>query len=188
MEELYLKTRGDWRKWLSKNRSRSEGVWLVFYKKGADRPSLEYDDAVEEALCFGWIDSVIKKIDDHKYVRKFTPRKPSSNWSDLNKKRVAKLVRTGLMTNAGLALVDEAKKSGQWDKPDPPSLPPDLPDEFKAALAKNKKAKTHFDNLAPSYKKQFIGWISFAKRPETRAKRVAESIALLERGEKLGMK
>ncbi len=188
MKELYVKTRADWRQWLSKNHARSQGVWLVFYKKHATKPSLGYDDAVEEALCFGWIDSTIKKIDDEKYVRKLTPRNAGSNWSELNKKRVAKMLKQGLMTDAGLALITEAKKSGQWQTPDRPDSPLELPIEFKSALAKNKKAMAFFDQLAPSYKKQFIGWTSFAKRPETRAKRVAESIALLEQGKKLGLK
>jgi uncharacterized protein YdeI (YjbR/CyaY-like superfamily) len=145
MIELYVKNRTAWRNWLSKNFDRNNGVWLVFYKKQTGMPAIDYDDAVEEALCFGWIDSTIKRLDDEKYVRKFTPRKNGSNWSDLNKKRVAKLIKSGLMTDAGLALIAQAKKSGQWQKPDRPNIPLELPAELETALAKNKKAKACFD-------------------------------------------
>jgi uncharacterized protein YdeI (YjbR/CyaY-like superfamily) len=188
MIEVYVDSRGRWRKWLEKNHNRSDGIWLVFYKKHSGKPTLEYDDAVEEALCFGWIDSTIKKIDDEKFVRKFTPRKPGSNWSELNKKRVGILIKQALMTDAGLVRIKDAKKSGEWDKPDRPGISLEIPPELKRALAKNKKAKAFFDQLAPSYQKQYLGWVLIAKRPETRARRVAESIALLEKGKKLGLK
>ncbi len=151
-------------------------------------PSLEYDAAVEEALCFGWIDSTIKKLDDEKYLRKLTPRRPDSRWSDLNKKRVIKLKKQGLMTKAGIASVNAAKKSGLWDKPDRPSISFVAPKELELALSKNKKAKRFFDQLAPSHRKQFIGWIAVAKRQETKERRIKESIVLLEQNEKLGMK
>ncbi|UCG63014.1 MAG: YdeI/OmpD-associated family protein [Candidatus Zixiibacteriota bacterium] len=183
-----MKSRAEWRRWLSKNYNRSSGVWLVFYKRHSGKPTLEYDDAVEEALCFGWIDSTIRKIDDEKYVRKFTPRNPNSRWSEPNKKRVNKLIRQGLMTDAGLARVKDGKKSGAWNKPDRPTISLELPPELETALAKNEKAKAFFDQLAPSSRKQYIGWVFMAKRPETKARRVAESIKLLEQGKKLGLK
>ena len=188
MKQVYVKTRAEWRKWLIRNHEKSTGIWLVFYKKHTGKPSLEYDAAVEEALCFGWIDSIIKKINDEKYVRKFTPRKPNSRWSELNKKRIAKLTRQGLMTKAGIAIVTSAKESGLWDKPDRPTISLEVPKELAAALAKNKKAKTFFETLAPTYRKHFIGWISTAKREETKKRRVKESIALLKQGKKLGLK
>jgi uncharacterized protein YdeI (YjbR/CyaY-like superfamily) len=188
MKQVYIKTRAEWRKWLSRNHDKSAGVWLVFYKKGTGKPTLEYDASVEEALCFGWIDSIIKSLDDARYVRKFTPRKPSSKWSESNKRRVAKLIKRKLMTKAGLALVTHAKKSGTWQKQDRPDISFELPKDFAKALAKNKKAKSFFEQLAPGYKKQFIGWISVAKRQATIDKRIAESIALLGQGKKLGMK
>ncbi|MFC1838985.1 YdeI family protein [Thermodesulfobacteriota bacterium] len=188
MEQLYLKNRKEWRDWLRRNHNKSNGAWLVFYKKHTGIASLEYDEAVEEALCFGWIDNIIKKIDDEKYVRKLTPRKPDSRWSELNKKRVKKLKKQGLMTKAGIVRIDEARISGLWDKSDSQQIPFKMSPELKTALEKNKKARKFFDKLAPSYKKQFIGWIAFAKRQETKDRRVKESISLLERGEKLGMK
>lgn len=188
MEQLYIKDRKEWRNWLKKNHSKSNGIWLVFYKRHTGKTSLEYDEMVEEALCFGWIDSIIKKIDGEKYVRKLTPRKPDSNWSELNKKRVKKLEKRGLMTKAGAAMVIEARKSGLWDKSGGQEIWLKMPPELETALKKNKKARKYFEELAPSYKKQFIGWISAAKRPETRDRRVKEAISLLERGDKLGMK
>ena len=185
---MYVKTRARWRAWLSQNHKKSPGIWLIFYKKHTAKPSLGYDASVEEALCFGWIDSIIKKIDDEKYARKFTPRKPDSRWSELNKKRIEKLTRQGLMTKAGIAIVTAAKKSGLWDKSDRPTISLTMPKEFAAALAKNKKAKTFFDKLAPTYQKHFIAWIVIAKREETKKRRIKESITLIEQGKKLGLK
>jgi uncharacterized protein YdeI (YjbR/CyaY-like superfamily) len=188
MKQVYVKTRKEWRDWLNQNHDKSSGVWLVFYKKHKGQDTLEYDDAVEEALCFGWIDSIIKKIDDEKYVRKLTPRKADSRWSDLNKKRITKLEKKGLLTEAGNRKAREAKASGLWDKPDRPQISSSIPRELESALAKNKKAKIFFDQLAPSHQKRFIGWISAAKRQETKERRLREAITLLEKGEKLGMK
>ena len=188
MKEVYVKTRKEWRNWLNQNHDKSSGIWLVFYKKHTGKNTLEYDEVVEEALCFGWIDSIIKKIDDEKYVRKLTPRKADSQWSDLNKKRIKKLKKQGLLTEAGIVKVREAKASGLWDKPDRPQISSSLPRELESSLAKNKKAKSFFDQLAPSYQNRFIGWISSAKRQETKVRRLREAIALLEKGEKLGMK
>ena len=188
MEHLYIKTRSQWRSWLSKNHDKSSGIWLVFYKKHTNKPTLEYEDAVEQALCFGWIDSIIRKLDDEKYLRKFTPRKVNSQWSQLNKTRVKKLIGQGLMTKAGLTKITEAKKSGRWNENDRPNISLEIPKELKTALAKNKKAKTFFNQLAPSYQRQFIGWIVVAKQQKTKDKRVKEAISLLGQGKKLGMK
>jgi uncharacterized protein YdeI (YjbR/CyaY-like superfamily) len=188
MKQLYVKTRAEWREWLRRHHDTSPGIWLVFYKKHTGKPSLPYDDAVEEAVCFGWIDSIIKKIDEEKYARKLTPRKPDSRWSELNRQRVKQLDRKGLMTMAGEKKVAEAKRSGHWEESNQPRIAPEIPEAFERALAKNKKARKFFDQLAPSYRKNFIGWVAAAKRRETRDRRIKESIALLARGEKLGMK
>ena len=188
MEQVYVKTRKEWRDWLSRHHDKSNGIWLVFYKKHTGKPSLEYGEAVEECLCFGWIDSIIKRIDDEKYVRKMTPRSSGSRWSPLNKKRVIHLTEQGLMTPAGMKKVAEARKSGLWNKADRLNISVETPDELSRALAGNSKARLFFDGLAPSYRRQFIGWIAAAKKQETRARRVKESMALLEKGETLGMK
>jgi len=189
MKQVHVSTRAQWRKWLAGNHDQApDGIWLVFYKKDTGRPSLEYDEAVEEALCFGWIDSIIKTIDADKYCRKFTCRKDNSKWSATNKKRVEKIIREGGMTQFGLAKVEAAKKAGNWEIDPRPVITMALPRELEEALGRNGKAKRFFERLAPTYQKHFIGWIVTAKRPETRAKRVGESIALLASGGKLGLK
>lgn len=188
MTQLICKTIEDWRKWLKQNYHKVDEVWLVFYKKGAGEQSLDYDSALDEALCYGWIDSIIKKIDDTKYARKFTPRNEISKWSEINKKRVERLAKAGRMTEAGLAVVKAAKANGCWDKPDRPPVIPDSSPELIAALKRNKRAAASFDRLAPSHQKQYIMWIAMAKRQETREKRIKEAIVLLEKGEKLGLK
>ena len=188
MKQLYLTNRDQWRDWLSRHHATEVEVWLIFYKKETCKPTIGYEDAVEEALCFGWIDSIIKKIDAEKYARKFTPRKKKSKWSGLNKKRANKMIKEGRMTDVGLAKIQIAKRAGLWDQDGRPQISFDVPLEFAKALAQNKKAKENFDNLAPSYRKQYIGWIAVAKRAETKKRRIEESLILLEKGKKLGMK
>jgi uncharacterized protein YdeI (YjbR/CyaY-like superfamily) len=188
MKQLCVANREQWRGWLSRHHATEAGVWLVFDKKQTAKPAIAYEAAVEEALCFGWIDGVVKKINDACYARKFTPRRDNSKWSALNKKRADKMIRQGRMTAAGLAKINAAKKSGLWDKDPRPRISFDVPPELAKALARNKKAKDTFDKLAPSYRKHYIAWIAVAKRPETKRRRIEESIALLEKGEKLGLK
>jgi uncharacterized protein YdeI (YjbR/CyaY-like superfamily) len=189
MKQLYIPYRSKWRQWLTKNHDKEEkGIWLIFYKKATDKLTLNYEDAIEEALCFGWIDSIIKKVDDEKYVRKFTPRNAGSKWSQLNKKRIDKMIKQGLMTRAGLAKIQHAKKTGMWEKDSRASISLEMPKELADALEKNRKAKEFFEQLAPTYQKQFKGWINAAKTPGTRKKRIAESITLLNQRKKLGLK
>jgi len=188
MKQLYVTNREQWRRWLSEHHGGEAGVWLIFYKKETHKRAIDYEDAVEEALCFGWIDSIIKKIDNEKYVRKFTPRKDKSKWSELNRKRANKMIKEGRMTDVGLAKIKAAKKTGLWEKDGRPVISFDVPPELAKKLAKNKKAKENFDKLAPSYRRQYIGWIVVAKRAETKKRRIEESIALLEKGKKLGIK
>jgi uncharacterized protein YdeI (YjbR/CyaY-like superfamily) len=161
---------------------------LIFYKKETDKPSIDYEAAVEEALCFGWIDSLVKKIDEERYARKFTPRKDKSVWSESNKKRVKKVIKDGRMTEYGLEKIKAAKKSGKWYKNGPPDIPFTMPSLFSQALKKNKKAKENFEKLSPSHRKHYIGWIATAKKKETVEGRIKESIKILERGKKLGLK
>jgi len=187
-EELYAVSRGEWRVWLEKNHDVESEVWLIYYKRHTGKPRIPYDDAVEEALCFGWIDSIVKRIDDERFAQKFTPRKDGSRWSEANKKRVEKMVREARMTEAGLAKVRKAKASGEWFKSRVRKKEVKVPSFMKDALAANKKALENFNKLAPSYKRNFVGWVSSARREETREKRMVEAIRLLERGEKLGMK
>ena len=149
---------------------------------------MKYEDAVCEALCYGWIDSIIKKIDEHRYVRKFSRRRPGSKWSDLNKARIDKLMRTGKMTKPGLDRVEAAKKDGTWAAPDRPDIDFSMPADFRRALDRNAKAARFFQSLAPSYRKSYLAWIITAKREETRVTRIEESVKLLSQNKKLGMK
>jgi uncharacterized protein YdeI (YjbR/CyaY-like superfamily) len=188
MKQISPKHRAEWRRWLAQNHNKVPGIWLVFHKKQTGKPTLDYEAMVEEALCYGWIDSIVKKLDDDRYARKLTPRKSTSRWSESNKRRVAKLIRQGRMTKFGLAKIDAAKQTGLWTKSARPQISFHVPMELLKGLAKNKRAQAFFDQLAPSYQKQFIAWIAVAKRPKTRERRINESIQLLARGEKLGMK
>ena len=171
LKSFYAKDRNAWRKWLEKNHAKSPGVWLIYYKKSSGNRRLEYSDAVEEALCFGWIDSTSRPIDDEKYMQRFTPRKPKSGWSALNKRRVQKMIEHNLMTKAGLEKIDEAKKNGAWKHLDHIEALK-LPDDFEKALSKNKKAKINFENFPQFTRKQFLYRINSAKRPETRKERI----------------
>ena len=188
MKQLYVKSREEWRRWLSQNYAIENEIWLIFYKKATGQPTISYGAAVEEALCFGWIDSIIKKIDDTKYARKFTPRKDESKWSELNKKRASRMIKEGRMTEAGFSKIQIAKQNKRWAQHVRPKMDFDIPPEFANALNKNHRAKENFEKLAPTYRKQYVGWINIAKKPETKKKRIAESIALLQKGEKLGLK
>ena len=189
MKTVEAKNRAEWRAWLASNHDKEIEVWLVYYKKGTGVASIDYESSVEEALCYGWVDSIIKKLDETKYARKFTPRKDDSKWSPSNKKRLEKLIREGLMTEYGLQKVEAAKQSGRWEAPDQrPKLTFEMSAAFAEALSKNKSARETFENLSPSHQKQYLGWIEVAKRPETREKRIQESIRLLAAGKKLGLK
>jgi uncharacterized protein YdeI (YjbR/CyaY-like superfamily) len=188
MKELFFQTLAEWRNWLAKNYNKENGLWLIFYKKETGLCSIDYESAVEEALCFGWIDSIIKNLDQSRYARKFTPRKDNSRWSEINKNRVARLIKNGRMTNIGLTKIKAAKESGLWNKSDRPTISDKIPEAFNKALDNNSDAKTFFESLAPTYRKHYLGWITMAKREETREKRIKESIQLLNKKQKLGLK
>ena len=170
-------TREEWRTWLEQNHGRAEGVWLISYKKGANKPGFSYDAAVEEALCFGWVDSKPAKLDEERTMLWFAPRKAGSNWARSNKERVERLVAAGLMAPAGLAKVAAAKEDGSWyalDAIENLELPPDL----AAALAANPAAQGCFEAFPRSAKRGILEWIGNAKRPETRARRIDETVTL----------
>jgi uncharacterized protein YdeI (YjbR/CyaY-like superfamily) len=187
---IYLPTREQWRAWLKEYHLTETVIWLEYYKKHTSKPSIPYNDAVEEALCFGWIDSTVRRIDSERYMQKFTPRKMKSTWSVSNVIRVEKLIKQGKMTAKGLELYQFAKK--QKLLPDPSlkqkTRVPDTPSWFEEALAKNPAARSHFYKLAPSYRRNYIQWIMDAKQVETKLRRLGEAIDRLSKGEKLGMK
>jgi uncharacterized protein YdeI (YjbR/CyaY-like superfamily) len=164
----------DWRQWLQNNHQQKVGVWLIRYKK-PDPRHVSWSDAVDEALCFGWIDSLPRKLDDQRSMLLVTPRKPKSAWSGINKEKVERLTAVGRMTDAGLKVVANAKASGTWHKlvaVERLEMPLDLVDAFVAS----KTAKKNFDAFPPSAKRGILDWISQAKRPETRAARIAETV------------
>lgn len=176
---LYVKNRKEWRRWLENNHAKAGEIWLVYFKKHTGKPRIPYVDAVEEAICFGWIDSLVKRIDDERYMQKFTPRKPKSVWSEHNKRRALKMIREGKMTEAGLSRVEDAKASGAWRNIQSRSTAPAVPDGLRRALSENKGAKARWEALPPSRRKQYIWWIEDAKREETRGRRVEKAIEML---------
>jgi len=186
---LHAKSRAEWRKWLDKNSATQGEIWLVFFKKQTGKSQVTYDEAVEEALYFGWIDSIIQNIDSEKYARKFTPRKKSSKWSALNKRRVAQMIREGKMTSPGLAALNFADAEDDYGRTAERAQRDLIPPPFLERLLKqNRKVWDNFQSLAPSYRRNYIRWISAAKTEETRDRRVKEAITLLAKNEKLGMK
>lgn len=176
LERYYPPTRADWRGWLAANHATSPGVWVIYYKKGSGMPTVSYDEAVEEALCFGWIDSLPNKLDEISYLQLFTPRKAGSPWSRLNKARVETLIQQGLMTPAGMDKIDMARIDGSWTVYD---LAEDLiePEELRAGLDANPLARANWDTFSPSVRKGILWYIYSAKRPETRLKRVEETVS-----------
>jgi uncharacterized protein YdeI (YjbR/CyaY-like superfamily) len=182
LETVQVANRREWRAWLTKHHASSPGVWLVFYKAHTGVKSIPYEDSVREALCFGWIDSLVKRLDDDRYALKVTPRKPTSKWSDTNRKRWTELEAAGLLTPAGLA----AAPTDNTYAPRP--VVPDLPVYIAKALKANPRAWEFFRQLAPTYRRDFVVWIHTAKRPETRDRRIRQSISLLAAGKKLGLK
>lgn len=183
LDKLDVGSRGEWRAWLRDHCDSSGGVWLVFYKdRGAPFP-MSYGDAVGEALCFGWIDSIIKRLDERRYARKFTPRKPDSRWSTSNRLRYADLKKRGLLEKPGLERAPTGR-SGDAPRPSLSAIPPYL----EEALDAKPRARKFFDGLAPSYRRMCVAWVEAAKREETRQRRLREVVALLDAGKKLGMK
>ncbi len=179
VEHFYARSRAEWRQWLEENHAIAAGVWLVYYKKHTDLPSVAYADAVEEALCFGWVDSRPNVLDDERYKQLFSPRKAKSPWSKLNKQRVEKLIQQGLMTSAGLEKIEAAKLDGSWsayDVIEELTIPSDL----EQALAANSIANQYFQAFSNSSKKNILWWIGSAKQPATRAKRIEETVRLAE--------
>jgi len=183
---LYLTTRTEWRSWLKVNHLKEKEVWLIYYKKHTGIPRIPYDDAVEEALCFGWIDSIVKRIDDERFMQKFSPRNDKSEWSEANKKRVKKLIENSSMTKVGLKKVEIAKANGSWNKSIEAQKNYTMPSELGDILNSNKKANHFFESLSPSCKKQYINWVASAKKEETRKRRAKEALNRLNKQKKLG--
>jgi uncharacterized protein YdeI (YjbR/CyaY-like superfamily) len=179
IEIFYPGSRQEWREWLLKNHDSKQAVWLIYYKKKTNIPTVSYTEAVDEALCFGWIDSKAKPIDQEKFMQFFSKRKTNSVWSKVNKEKIERLTKEGLMTKAGMERVETAKQNGYWtilDEAEALIIPNDLELEFQ----KSHNAKEYFLSLSRSDKRNILQWLVLAKRQETREKRITEIVELAE--------
>jgi uncharacterized protein YdeI (YjbR/CyaY-like superfamily) len=167
---LDFRSAAAWRKWLARNHDRSDGEWVYLYKKGARRSGLRYPEALDAALCFGWIDGQVRAVDEDRYRQRWTPRRKRSTWSEVNKRKVRELTRAGLMAVPGLAAVRAAKRDGRWVGK--PKTEAGLPLGLLAAFKAEPKALANFQGFAPSYRRIYCGWVADAKTDATRARRI----------------
>jgi uncharacterized protein YdeI (YjbR/CyaY-like superfamily) len=185
MNTVEARTHADWRTWLATHHDQETEVWLVFHKRHTGKEGVAYNDALDEALCYGWVDSLVKRIDENRYARKFTPRRANSIWSAVNRKRYAELAASGRLAEPGKqraptdrrypAVTEHKRQAG-------------LPSYIRKALATNAKAREHFEKLAPSHRRNYVAWIDSAKKEETKQRRLEEAIRLLGQGKTLGLK
>lgn len=186
VKTVVAQTADQWRGWLDRHHDSESEVWLIFHKVHTGVASIAYPDALDEALCFGWVDSLVKRLDEFRYARKFTPRKADSRWSAINRKRYAALKAAGRLRPSG---IDRAPTDRHYDSRHPRfQMPATLPPYIQAALRKHAAAQRRFEGLAPSHRRRYIGWIESAKREETKARRLREAIRLLTAGKPLGLK
>lgn len=171
------KSRKEWRKWLEKNHQTESSVWLIIFHKCSEVKSVYYDEAVEEAICFGWIDSIANKRDSESKYQLFSRRKPGSKWSRLNRQRSAKMISQGMMTPAGQALIDRAMKEGTWEALEQVQSAV-IPDDLRKLFNKNKTALKNFQAFPPSSKRIILEWILNARQPQTRERRIAQTVEL----------
>ena len=182
-ETFVAPDRQTWRAWLEEHHQSAREIWLVLLKKHVERPSVTLEDAVEEALCFGWIDGHLRRIDDESHALRFTPRGRRSIWSQSNKDRVQRLIAEGRMTPAGLAAVEAAKANGEWDAASAREDVDTLPEDLVRALREG-EAYEAFTSLPPSHRKQYLYWVNEAKRDETRRRRIAETVRRVREGQR----
>ena len=177
MKTLYVEDRGKWRTWLEANSQQAAEVWLVYYKKDSGRPSVAYEDSVEEAICFGWIDGKIKNLDHARFARQFTPRKPKSQWSRINIERALRMIKEGKMTAAGSKVFDPRSQT--------PALPTKLPASLEEQFRKHETAWENFTRFPPSYQRMTIGWVASAKQETTQLRRLQQLIAESSRNQRI---
>jgi uncharacterized protein YdeI (YjbR/CyaY-like superfamily) len=185
-ELLDFRSAAEWRKWLQRNHAKSQGEWVYMYKRAA-KSGLRYQEALNEALCFGWIDGQIKTVDKDRFKQRWTPRRPGSIWSRVNKARVKRLTAEGRMTEAGIAAVKTARKTGKWQKAYSNRRSALIPQELLGALRADENAWRGFNRLAPCYRRIYAGWVADAKQPETRQRRIAAVIRRAREVRKPGM-
>ena len=184
---LYFENGVSWRKWLAQNHHNAKEAWLIFYKKHSGKTGISYDEALEEALCFGWIDGKMQGIDEEKYMIRYTPRKAKSVWSKINKEKALRLLESGRMTDAGMAKIEEAKKNGNWDSAYTNRETDELPLDLKNALMQEKDAWYNFQRFANSYRNNYIGWVNGAKSENTRKRRIGEVVKRSSMNKKPGV-
>ena len=180
--------RAEWRAWLARHHATAPGAWLVYFKKHTGHATITYRESVLEALCFGWIDGLKRRLDDQRYTHRFTPRRPNSRWSDLNVRLAQELIETGLMQPAGLAAFEQRARYTEETRTLRVNPEPELPAELERTLRANPRSWEGFTALAPGYRRQYVLWLTTAKRATTREKRLQEAIRLLAAGHKLGMR
>ena len=183
IETYYPQSKQQWREWLVTNHIQKEAVWVIFYKQKTGKPTLTWSDAVDEALCFGWIDSVKKTLDEERFIQYFCKRKPKSTWSKVNKEKVEQLIAKGLMMQAGLDCIEIAKQNGSWEILDSVEALI-IPEDLEAALQSHENAMDFFLSLSKSARKAMLHKLVFAKRQETRQKRITQIIELVKKGMK----
>lgn len=174
----------DWESWLAENFALAPGVWLRFYKKASGIPSVNYAQALDVALCYGWIDSQVKKGDETSYLQKFTPRKQRSLWSQVNREKVAKLIAAGRMQPSGQAEIDKAKANGQWEQAYASFSTIEVPADLQAALDQDPETQTFFESLTKTQRYSLLMPLSIAKKPETRERRLSKALELLRARQK----
>lgn len=184
-EAFCFKDRNDWRRWLEINHNKEKEAWLIHYKKHAGKIGINHTEAVEEAICFGWIDGKLKKIDDERFMLRYSPRKANSVWSKINREKAEEMIKTGKMMKAGLAKIGEAKKGGFWDEAYTNKEKERMPSDLKKALVKNRKAWDNFQKFANTYRNMYIGWVISAKTKETRKKRIEKVVKQASLNKKL---
>jgi uncharacterized protein YdeI (YjbR/CyaY-like superfamily) len=183
IETFYPRSRQEWREWLQNNHDKKQSIWLIYYKKKSNIPTVTYSEAVDEALCFGWIDSKSKPLDEHTFMQFFCRRKNNSVWSRVNKEKIQRLTKEGLMTKAGYEIIETAKQNGSWtilDEAEALIIPADLENEFE----KRPTAKAYFSTLSRSDKRNILQWLVLAKRQETREKRITEIVEFADKKQK----
>ena len=181
---LSFKTPDEWAKWLAKNHSKSDGIWLRFFKKNSGVKSITHDEALDEALCYGWIDGQLKKLDEQSWIHKFTPRRARSIWSKRNIEHVGRLIKLGKMKPSGLKEIEAAKNDGRWEKAYDAASTMQVPDDFLKELSKKKKAEAFFKTLNRANVYAIAWRLQTAKKPETRTRRMKAILEMLSRGEK----
>jgi uncharacterized protein YdeI (YjbR/CyaY-like superfamily) len=186
MNTLLVRTLDAWRDWLTGHHASVPEVWLIYHKRHTGALSIDYKDALDEALCFGWVDSLVKRMDDRRFARKFTPRRADSHWSAVNRKRYAELKAAGRLKPPGIARPPTNRGSAL--RPARLAMPSKLPAYIQAELKKHPRALRHFESLPPGERRRYFAWIESAKREETKLRRLKEAIRLLASGKVLGLK